>query len=118
MFVGARVFLDRADVDTALVGKGAFADKGPAVERHQVGRLRDVARNPFELGEVFGREAGAFHFQAQDRNDGCQVGIAATLSVAVDRAVDHDGAGFDGDDAVGHCQAGVVVGVDAEPYRR
>ena len=47
-----------------------------------------------------------------------QVGVAAALAVAVDRALDLTGAGVDRGQRVGHRQFAVVVGVDAHGDRQ
>ena len=47
-----------------------------------------------------------------------QVGVAAALAVAVDRALDLAGAGVDGDEAVGDGAVAVVVDVHADGGRR
>ena len=55
------------------------------------------------------------HLQREVGDDRGQVGVAGPLAVAVDAALDLDGALADGGQGVGHRAAGVVVEVDAEP---
>ena len=50
-------------------------------------------------------------------DDRDEVGVAAALAVAVDRALDQRGALGDGGERVGHAALGVVVAVDAERAR-
>ena len=57
------------------------------------------------------------HLEGQVGDHGAQVGVAAPLAQAVDRALDLAGPGPDRGQAVGHCAVGVVVGVDADRQR-
>ncbi len=97
------------------MGEGAPPDEGAAVQRDHVGGLVDEARERLQLLQVTGREAGTPQLELQNGDDARQIGIAAALPVAVDRAVHHDGSGPHPRDAVRHGQPAVVVGVDAEP---
>ena len=117
VLVGAGGLHDGADVDPALVGECAFAHEGAAVEGRHVGGFAHEAGELAYFFQVGGAHAGDVELGAQDRHDGCQVRVAAALTVAVDRAVDHDRPGPDRGDAVGHCQPAVVVGVNPQPGR-
>ena len=114
VLVGNRVAHDGADVQAALVTEGAPADKRPAGERGDVGGFADEPGNLFQLFQVFRRHTRVSHFQAEDGNDGGQVGVAAAFAVTVDSALHHVGPGPDAGQGVGHGQSAVVMGVDAD----
>ena len=84
----------------------------------QVGGLGHEAAEGRELGEALGRRRCGSPSSAQRRDDRDQVGVAAALAVAVDRALHEAGALLDRGEAVGDGALGVVVGVDARGPRR
>ena len=116
VLVGLGHLHDGAHVHAALVGKGAAADEGPVVHRHDVGGFVHETRQRFELLEVLRRNADPVHLQAQDGDHGGEVGVAAALAKAVDRSVHHDRTRAHGRNGIGQGQPAVVVGVDAEPH--
>ena len=56
--------------------------------------------------------------QRQRRHDRDQIGVAAALADAVERALDLAHAGLDRGQRIGDRLAGVVMGMDAESARR
>ena len=82
--------------------------------------MRDSLR---DAGERVGCDAGLVLFREgglkkQRRDDGDQVGVAATLADAVERALDLAHAGLDRGQRIGDGLAGVVMRVDAEMIAR
>ena len=67
------------------------------------------------LGDAGLEAAGVGLLEQQRRDQADEVGVAAALAEAVQRALDLPRAGVDGGERAGHGVAGVVVGVDAEP---
>ena len=106
-------------MDAGLGGEGALADigrvaVGGAVEP-LVERVRDL-RQLLERGvgdadlEAF-RE---FRLELERRDDRDEIGVAAALAQAVERALDLARAGAHRGERIGHRLLGVVVGVDAD----
>ena len=118
MFVGPGCFHDGADVNASFVGKGAFAYKRSAVEWNHVGGFTDEPGERFQTAHIFAGNARAVHFEIENRNDGGQVGIAATFAIAVDGTLDHYRSALDGFDGIGYRHAAVVVGMNAELKRQ
>ena len=115
MFVGARVLLRCRRVKAALMGESRFADIGclrigravqPVVQHsgqaHQLGKAR--FRNPRFIAKL----------QNERRDQGNQVGIAASLAKTVDRALYLPRAGANGRQRIGHRHAGIIMAMDAE----
>ena len=68
-----------------------------------------------ELGADAGFEAlGERVLQRQRRDDGYEIGVAASLAQAVQRSLHLPRAGADGGERIGDRVSGVVVGVDGE----
>ena len=106
-------------VDAALVGEGAGADVRLVRVGRDVGDLGHEARQLRQVRQVVAAGHGLeAELERQVGPDGDEVGVAAALAVAVDRALDVAGAGLDGGEGVRHRQAGVVVNVDAERHAR
>ena len=100
-----------------LWAKALWPTNGWLVRKLHVGRLVDEAR---QLGEVLERRAAehlvALLLEGQVGDHGDQVGVAAALAEAVDRALHLHGAGVDGGQRVGDGQLAVVVAVDADRH--
>ncbi len=64
------------------------------------------------------KRVGKSRLQRQRRHDRDQIGVAAALAEAVQRALDLAHAGLDGGERIGHRLAGVVMGMDAEMVAR
>ncbi len=114
---GARRAGDRGDVQAALVGEGGAADvRRVRRDRHvaDVGDEVGGLGEPLELRRVERRQT---HLELKGGDDGDEVGVAAALAVAVDRALHLARAGVDGDQAVGDRAVAVVVDVHADPRR-
>ena len=102
-------------VDAALVRERRPADVRLVVVGGDVHDLRDVARQFRELGELARRHGLERGLELEVREDAHQVRVAASLAVAVDRALDVANAVRHRRERVGHRQLRVVVAVDA-PY--
>ncbi len=116
VFVGLDVAADGVDVHAALVGEGRRADERLVLAEVEVGHLVD---EPADLRQVLQRaltETTVAVLEDQVGDDARQVGVAAPLADAVDRALDVAGARLHGRQRVGHAQAAVVVAVDAERH--
>ncbi len=107
---------DAGHVQAALVREGVAPHVGLVGVGRDVAELGDEVRDLGQPGEVLVGDAVAAHRQLEGGDDGAEVGVAAALPVAVDRALDVEDSLLDGDQAVGHGAAGVVVGVDAQGY--
>ena len=110
-------------VDAGLGGEGRLADVG----RLAVGRaVEDLVQQPAgvrQLAQPLRRHAGLvaigeLALEQQRRDDGGEVGVAAALAEAVERALDLARAGPHRHQRVGHRVLGVVVRVDAEMRAR
>src|SRR5690606_23820633 len=100
---------NRRDVHAPLVRERAAADVGRVFVRGEVGDLGDEVAQLVELGELPGREAAPVELELDVRDDAAEVGVAAALSVAVDRPLDVTRAGSDGRERVGDAAAAIVV---------
>ena len=87
------------------------------VAGHQVGHLADVVGDLRQARELLVADAVDAHLQLEVGDDADQVGVAAALAVAVDRALHLRAPASTAASDVGHRQVGVVVGVDAERRR-
>jgi len=118
MLVGQGILEDGAYMDPSLVGEGAAADKGPGIQRGDVGHIGHVIGQIRQVTHRLFGEAVLPHFQLEIGDDGNHIGIAAALPVAVYGPLDHRGTGPDRRQGVGHSQAPVVVGMDSQLPRR
>ena len=107
-------FHNGTHVDAAFVGKGTLAHKRSIFYGYLIRCFTDIARKGFEFFKIVAGNTGPFHFQIQDRNNRSQIRIAAPLSIAVDRALNHDGTRMHGGYRVGHRQSAVIVGMNAQ----
>ena len=114
MLVGRRVLHHRVDVHPALVREGAFAHVGLPVVVVDVRHLTQEAGEVHQLPKALFPEAALPELDLQVGDDRAEIGVPASLAVAVERSLDLNRAELDGDDAVGHTCAGIVVRVDAE----
>ncbi len=115
MLVEGRVFRDGGGVQPRLVGEGRGADIGGVPVGRAVQALVEGAREGGKAAQPLGRDAGLVaELERQRRDQADEIGVAAALAQAVQRALDLPGAGADGGEAVGDGVLGVVVGVDAE----
>ena len=119
VFVGLRVFQDRAGMKARFVGESAGTDiRGLA----QGQAVQDVVQHPAVAQQALeggggdagfkGRGVGFFEQQGGDQTG--QVGIAAAFTKAVERALDLSYARVNGGERVGDGVAGVVVAVNAQ----
>ena len=102
-----------------LVGEGRGADVGRLAVGHAVEDVVEQPADPGDVGEGAALDAGLEAagvglLEEQRRDQRHEVGVAAALAEAVERALDLPRAGVDGGERVGDGVAGVVVGVDAE----
>ena len=123
MLVGLRRLQDGGGVDTGLGRERGGADIG----RLAVGRpVQDLVEGVRDVRERLqsGRRNSCLEplregrLQQQRRDDRGQVGIAAALADAVQRALDLARAGAHCGERVGNRLAGIVVGMDADPLAR
>ena len=105
---------DGVDMEPRLVRESAFADVRSVGVRAHVCLLADEVADVLQHGEMAGRKAAEIRLEFEIRDDGAEVGVAATLPDAVDGALHEAGAASDGNDGVRHGRAGVVMAVDAE----
>src|SRR6185295_5115109 len=78
---------DGADVDSALVGKGAASDERLVVAERPIGDLRDKGAESGNILELVGADGCMAHLQFQVGNDGRQGRVSATLAVPIDTAL-------------------------------
>ena len=121
MLVGARVLGEGGGVNAGLGGEGRGADIGRVPVRRAVEQFVEGARDVGDLPQRLRRDAGLetlgeFGLQSQRRDEGHEIGVAAALAEAVQRALHLPRAGADGGERIGDRVAGVVVGVDAETF--
>ena len=90
---GAGVGLDPGGVHPRLVGEGVAADVGLVGVRRHVAELVEVVGGLGQSRELLGGDHLEAHLQLQRGQDRGQVGVAAALAVAVDRALHEPGAG-------------------------
>ncbi len=102
-------------VDTTLVGEGRAAHEGLVVERSDVGDLGHRARQRGQRADVAAPDGCQLvvGLEREVGHDADHVGVAAALAVPVDGGLYVTGAGSHRRHRVGHCQLGIVVGVDA-----
>src|SRR5690606_12822200 len=103
---------NRRDVHAPLVRERAAADVGRVLVRGEVGDLGDEVAQLVELGELPGRETPSIELQLDVRDDAAEVGVAAALSVAVDRPLDVSRARAARRERVGDAAAAVAGDVD------
>ena len=119
VLVAARVLGDRRGMQAGLVGEGAGADVGGVPVGNAIEPLVHRARDLGQTAQPRLRHAGRIaQLEHQRRDQGDQIGVAAALAEAVQRALHLACAGAHGGERVGDRVLGVVVGVDAEPVRR
>ena len=123
MLVGARVLQHRRGVDAGLGGEGAGPDEGRVAVRRAVEDLVEGARGLRQRAEGLVGDAGleavaVAVLQLERADEGDEVGIAAALAEAVERALDLARAGLDGGEGIGDGAAAIVMGVDAETVAR
>ena len=106
-------------MDAGLGREGALADIGRvaigrAVEHliQRVGRMRKALELRIRHADL--ESVGEFGLELQRRDDGHEIGVAAALAEAVERALDLARAGAHGRERIGHRLLGVVVGMDAD----
>ena len=80
---------------------------------HHVGDLAHVVRYLRQARQLLVAHAVDAHLQLEVGDDADEVGVAAALAVAVDRALHLRRPGLDRGQGIGHRQARVIVGVDA-----
>ena len=119
VLIGARVLLHGRDMDAAFVGEGRLADIGCAAVRRAIEQLIENARGVGERLELLRRHPGLealriVSLQQQCRDDGGEIGVAATLAEPVQRALDLAGAGAHRGERIGHAIVGVVMHMDAD----
>jgi hypothetical protein len=85
-------------MQAALVREGTFADPGLTLEGLDVRKLVDRARNARELLQLVRRDAVVAKLELKIRDDRTEIGVAAALTDAVDRALDLCCAGLNGRD--------------------
>ena len=101
MFIGEGVVLDSADVDAALVGKGRLTDIRLVAVMRQICQFIDKSRGGVELIDMILCLAVKAHLEYQCRQDGGKVGVAASLSVTVNGALNMVDSLVDCDKGVG-----------------
>ena len=123
VLVGLRLLDDGRGVDAGLGRERAFADVGRVAVGRAVQHLVEHAAGVRQRAQPLRRHAGLevvgeLALQQQRRDDRGEVGVAAALADAVERALDLAAAGAHRHQRVGDGVLGVVVGVDAEVRAR
>src|SRR4051794_36148537 len=80
----------------------------------QICQLRNETSDRCEIVQLPGRNRGVPHLQFEIRDDRAEIGIAASLAVAVDRTLDVSHTLLYSSQCVRDRDIGVVVRVDAE----
>ena len=111
---GPRVGLYPCGVHAALVGEGVAPDVGLIGVGGGVGQLVDEVGGLGQQRQAVGGHALIPHRELQRRQDRDQVGVAASLAVAVDRPLHHPRPSVDRGKRVRDPALGVVVGVDPD----
>ncbi|OPZ81783.1 MAG: hypothetical protein BWY77_00484 [bacterium ADurb.Bin431] len=84
----------------------------------EIGDLADVAGEAGQFVQGDRRREGDLQLEQGAGDDRTEIGVAAALSVAVDRPLDVAHPEFERGEAVGHCDVAVVVGMQAERHLR
>ena len=111
---GLRRLLHGGHVQPALVGEGRLAHVGLVRADGGVADVGHEVRRLVQARELLVADHRPTHLELERRDDADQVGVAAALAVAVHGALHLQGAGVDGDEAVGHGAVAVVVHVHAD----
>ncbi len=110
-------------MNAGLGGEGGGADvRGVPVGR-AIEQFVEGARDRSDLAQSLRGDAGLetlakLRLQRQRRDETDEIGVAAALAKAVQRALHLPRAGADGGERIGDRIAGVVMGVDAEIFAR
>jgi len=114
MFVGPAGLAQGVDVEARLVGERALAHVRHVEHGGLIADLGDEPRDLRERLDLLRGQDLQPHLQGQIRDHRAEIGVAAPLAQAVDRALDLAGAGPNRGQAVGHSALRVVVGVDGD----
>ena len=120
VLVGRGILHDRGGMDAGLGGEGALADIGRVAVRraveHLVERARDVGEAVVSCSSdtPISKRSREFRLELQGRDDRDEIGVAAALAQAVERALDLARAGAHRGERVRHRLLGVIVRVDAD----
>src|SRR5262249_38409764 len=114
VLVGRGVLHYRADVHAALMRECALADEWLIRAQREVGAVGDVACDVGELTQTFTTDSLVTHLQFEVGDDGDEIGIAASLTVAVDGALYVRSARFDSSEGVSHSDIGIIVRMDSD----
>jgi hypothetical protein len=71
------------------MGKGTLANIGEISMMGEVGKLGDEAGDLSDLSQLVVGDTIDSHFQLEVRDDGTEIGIAASFSVSINGAMDH-----------------------------
>ena len=121
MLIGIGCLEDCRGMDTGLGGKSRRADIGRLMIGSLIDEFVELVGNPRQFGKLAGRHAdletaGIDRLQGQGRYDRRQIGIAAALADTIERSLHLTRARFHRCKGVGHCLAGIVMGVNAEVF--
>ena len=99
----------------ALMGKSSITDIGRMRVRHSVDPAVDHSGQRFKLTQLFLRHPCLIAiFQHQIRDQADQVGVTATLTDAVDCALNLTRAGLNRNETVGHSNTAIIMTVDTD----
>ena len=112
MLVGGGCLGDGIHMHASLVGEGGASHERRTDIRVAVGQFVDKERDLAQAREV--RDHGNPHLELQAGNDGGEVAVAGTFTVAVHRPLDMDRSSTNGGKRIGRPHAAIVVGVDAD----
>ena len=119
MLISAWVLQDGGSVDAGLGGEGGSAHEGRVPIRRAVQDFVERPRDMRELAQPLFVDAdvetaGEGGLQLQGADQGHEIGVAAALAEAVQRALDLARAGFDRRERIRDRAAAIVMGVNAE----
>lgn len=114
MLIKARVTIDRADMDTALMGESGFAHKSLPRKRFHIHYFIHIRGSRGNLPEHIVGQTFFTQFHFDNGNDGTKIGIAAPLADAVHRALNVRRSRLQGGERIGDGKFAVVMGVNAE----
>ncbi len=98
-------------MNSALVGKSAFAYKRPTIKRGHIGDLAHITGHICKPREIFIRDARNTHLEVEIRYDCREIGIAAAFSVSVDCPLNHDRSGFNRKECICDTKTAVIMRV-------
>ncbi len=114
VLVSGRILQHRGNVHAAFVRKRALTHVRLIARQRQVSQFSNELARRSQVGQPLRPDRGMAQLQLQVGDDGRQIGVAASLPVAVETPLHVRRAGLDSRHAVGHRAIRIVMGVDAD----